>query len=208
VFPQGTQAGGGSAGLFRVPETGGQPETLLGAKTGTVYRWPHFLPGGQILFTASRGIASGDAEIRVFDATAGGSSVLVEGGIHAQYAASGHLVFGRNGALLAVPFDPKRLSVDGPPIPVLDGVKEKVNDTIDFSLSRDGSLAYITDGEGMDDHRVFEGRASRNLARWPLACLFDQHLRASRGLCAELSRRRPGQVADIGRGRTRTGVVQ
>jgi serine/threonine protein kinase len=154
VFPQGTRAGGGSAGLFRVPETGGQPETLLVAKAGTVYRWPHFLPGGQILFTASRGIASGDAEIRVFDSTTSRSKVLVRGGNHAQYAATGHLVFGRNGALQGVPFDPDRLSVDGPPISVLDGVKEKVNGTVDFSLSRDGSLVYITDGEGMDDRRV------------------------------------------------------
>jgi serine/threonine-protein kinase len=154
VFPQGTRAGGGSAGLFRVRETGGQPETLLVAKPGTVYRWPHHLPGGRILFTASRGIASGDAEIRVYDSKASDSTVLVEGGNHAQYAASGHLVFGRNGSLLAVPFDPGRLSVDRPPISVLDGVKEKVNGTVDFSLARDGSLAYITDGEGMDDRRV------------------------------------------------------
>ena len=35
---------------------------------------------------------------------------------------SGHLVYIRNGTLLAVPFDLKRLETSGPPVPVLEGV--------------------------------------------------------------------------------------
>jgi serine/threonine-protein kinase len=62
------------------------------------------------------------------------------------------LVYARAGELLAVPFDLRRLEVTGPPVSVLEGVGMKPSSgTADFSLSGDGSLAYVPGGSGVGE---------------------------------------------------------
>jgi hypothetical protein len=73
------------------------------------------------------------------------TKVVLENVGIARFAASGpkglgHLVFARNGALFAVPFDASGVDILGAPVRVLEGVRESA-----FGFSRSGTLAYEWD---------------------------------------------------------------
>ena len=141
------------AGLFRGPAAGGDPETLttLDAERGeTGHAWPEVLPGGTaVLFTIDHGGAGIEGmELAVLDLGTMEQKVLLSGGSHARYAATGHLVYGANGTLRAVPFDLARLAVTGDPVPLLEGVMTAPNGAVQFSLSADGSLVYVAGDAG------------------------------------------------------------
>ena len=76
-------------------------------KSEISYTCPKFLPGGKALFFDVSG------QIRVLLLQTGEQKVVVDGGINAYYAPTGHLVYLRRGALLAAPFDLARLEVTG-----------------------------------------------------------------------------------------------
>jgi Tol biopolymer transport system component len=109
------------------------------------HRWPEFLPDGDtVLFTADKGGRFEEASISTVSLTTGEQKILVEGGTHARYAASGHIVFARDGALFAAPFDVARLEVMGQPERVLDGVMtDTQTGAAHFALSDEGSLIYV-----------------------------------------------------------------
>ena len=104
--------------LFRVPAAGGDPErltTLDAARGELTHRFPQALPGSNaVLFTshtALTGLENGNIE--VLDLQTGQRKVLLRGGFDARYVPTGHLVYARQGALHAVPFDLGRLEVQG-----------------------------------------------------------------------------------------------
>jgi Tol biopolymer transport system component len=132
-----------------VPAAGGEVRTLLrpDVKNGErCYRSPQYLPGGKaILFTIGKENTDtfDDAQIAVLTLETGQKKILIEGGMAARYSPTGHLVYARNGGLLAVPFDLKKLAVTGRPFPVADGVFMSVNAGMAaFSLSTNGDLIY------------------------------------------------------------------
>ena len=100
------------AGLSRVSAEGGVVETLTTPDFESrekTHRAPHALPDGKaVLFT--RGSADidsfDDASIAVLELETGEQRILVEGGMspHITFS-SGHVVYARAGAVLAVPFD-------------------------------------------------------------------------------------------------------
>jgi serine/threonine-protein kinase len=135
--------------LFRVPASGGGPQLLLKvdeARGERFYRHPSFLPSGKaIVFTI--GMADNysydDAEIGALSLETGEKRILVQGGSSAKYSPSGHLIYARDGKLLAVPFDPEALKVSGEPFPVADGVFMSANTGMAaYSISREGRLVY------------------------------------------------------------------
>jgi serine/threonine-protein kinase len=70
--------------------------------------------------------------------------MLIEGGSFVRYSPTGHLIYSREGELLAVPFDAGRLEVTGPPTRLLDGVsRETSSGAVHFGISRDGTLMYV-----------------------------------------------------------------
>ena len=137
----------GDTGLLRVPAAGGDPEVLttLDAEQGEInHRWPEILPGGDaVLFTIVKGPGAGNMEIAVLDLATGERKVLVRGGSNPLYALTGHIIYGVDGTLLAVPFDLDRLEVTGEPVPVLEGVMTDPSGAVEFTLSADGSLVYV-----------------------------------------------------------------
>ncbi len=140
----------GASALDRVSANGGTPQvltTLDASRRETSHRLPEVLPGGRaVIFTvkADDTASFDEARIEAVSLEAGARSVLISGGTSARYAASGHLIYGRAGALWAAPFDPVRLKVTGPSMAVLDGVSVSgVYGNADFSISADGSLAYV-----------------------------------------------------------------
>lgn len=157
-------------GVLRVPAAGGTPEliTRVDSKNNErLHRAPELLLGGKaVLFTVGMWDIDSydDARIAVQSLDGGKHKILIEGGINAHYSPSGHLVYTRSGALLAVPFDLEKLAVTGPPVPVVDGVLQSVTGgTAHFSLSPNGTLAYVA-GTGVGASRLpvwvdREGRA-------------------------------------------------
>jgi serine/threonine-protein kinase len=137
--------GGGPSrtrGLFRVPQTGGEAETLV--DTGEDLFHPVPLPDGSgVLFTALRSL--GDADVRLLDLETGEARTLLSPGVHARYVPTGHLVYGHaSGTLMAVPFDLRRHKVTGSPAPVLPEVAvSTANGATQFAVSDGGTAVYL-----------------------------------------------------------------
>ena len=142
------------AGLFRGPAGGGESTVLTtpDAERGEIgHFWPEVLPGGEaVLFTVVRGSGAENMELAVLDLATLERKVLLEGGSHAHYAATGHLVYMADGTLRAVPFDLARLEVTGAPVPLLEGVITNPTGVALFSVSADGSLLYAAGGGGQE----------------------------------------------------------
>ena len=150
-------AGSGATGLEnrgmeRVPALGGrvEPVTRLdSARKEMAHRFPVMLPGGRgVVFVIYLGALydAQSAEIGVVDLKTGKHRTLLQGAT-VQWSPTGHLLVVRaDGALLAVPFDPKRLELTGPPTPLLDGVNVEDLSSSDIALSTSGTLMYEAGG--------------------------------------------------------------
>ncbi|MDX1385724.1 MAG: hypothetical protein R3190_18880, partial [Thermoanaerobaculia bacterium] len=98
------------------------------------------------------------------DLDAGTARPLLENAMNPTLSASGHLVFFRgrselsqdayftDGALWAVPFDPGRLTIQGQPVPVENGVRGSNSGAGQYSIADDGTLAYVA-GTGEEPRR-------------------------------------------------------
>ena len=139
-------------GLFRVSATGGEERELLtNLEEGeSGHHWPEILPGGDtVLFTVEKGPGAANREIAALNLETGERKLLIPGGSNPHYAASGHIVYGQEGTLRAVPFDLNEVEVTGDPIPVLEGVVTQAKGDAHFSLAKDGTLVYVP-GTGGD----------------------------------------------------------
>ena len=131
------------------------------------HHWPQILPSGRdVLFTIWAGAPSWDqAQLAVADLETGQYRVIYEGGAHGRYAASGHLVFWRAGALMAAPFDRDTLAV-GEAVSVVEGVRLWVeNGSANFALSDNGVLAYVPGGADAFAESFVVDRAGQELLR-------------------------------------------
>jgi Tol biopolymer transport system component/tRNA A-37 threonylcarbamoyl transferase component Bud32 len=133
--------------IQQVPVAGGTPQPLTHLEKGeTSHRWPEFLPGGKgVLFAA--GTSAGDfsnAQVAVESIGAGERRNLAQGGTNPRYALSGHLVYAQMGNLMAMLFDPQRLTGTGAAVPVVDGVTESISGGAQYSFSDTGSLVYVS----------------------------------------------------------------
>ncbi|HET9385674.1 MAG TPA: protein kinase, partial [Gemmatimonadales bacterium] len=146
-----------SGPLYRVPAAGGEraavpwQEVQSGAYTG---RWPVFLPDGRhYLFFVSPGtivLGSLDSTDR---------KELLQADSHALYA-SGHLLFQRQGTLLAQKFDVGRLELTGDVVPVAEQLSIPVSAFGRFTTSDAGVLAYRTDEAFYTELRWFDRRGA------------------------------------------------
>jgi eukaryotic-like serine/threonine-protein kinase len=156
----GTGTGGGGAwgpdgwiyfdspnGLSRIPADGGASELLIPYDSATReigHAWPDALPNGKgLLYRARRNLDPADFDIVAFDLATRERHVLTKG-LLARYVAPGYLVFLRaDGALLAAPFDPEKLTLTGPTVPLFEGVMTKPFGSADIAVSPTGTLAYV-----------------------------------------------------------------
>lgn len=112
------------------------------------------LPDGQtVLFTeVALNLRWEDAHVDAINLTTKQRKTLLTNATDARYSPTGHLVFVRNAALLAVPFDATRVEVTGPPVPLLAGIMHSTNapnssDEVgmgQFALSASGLLLYAS----------------------------------------------------------------
>jgi eukaryotic-like serine/threonine-protein kinase len=138
---------GQQKGIMRVSANGGTPEVLAAAGAGETLRGPQMLPGGRaVLFTVSNGNVD-EQQIAVQPLDGGARKTLIDGGTSGQYLPTGHLVYGVQGVLMAVPFDLSSLSVTGGPVVLVEGVSRSQGATsgsaVQFSVSATGALAFV-----------------------------------------------------------------
>ena len=150
---------GTATGLFRIVAAGGEPDTLtwLDRESGEIsHRLPHALPDRRVvLYTAVSNTESRVklADMRVYAQTLDSQErvLIAEKAADARYLPTGHIVFAREGSLVAVRFDPDRLEVSGPEVTVLEGVRQSVNtgwtrrETLaaHFDVAASGELVFV-----------------------------------------------------------------
>jgi serine/threonine protein kinase/Tol biopolymer transport system component len=148
------------AGLMEVPAGGGVAVAVTAVNTASgevSHRLPHVLPGGDaVLFTitTNRFPRWDEAQIAVYSRRTDTTKVLVAGGADARYVSSGHLVYVREGLLLAVPFDLQRLELSGGPVGMVADVMQAAYfrgqpedaGASQFAMSSTGTLVYVTGG--------------------------------------------------------------
>ena len=134
---------GAYTALSVVHAGGGTPEpltTLDHAAGETSHADPHILPDGRtLLITVAR---QGGSWIDALDLPSGRRTRIVEG-FAARYAANGYLVLSRGANLLGAPFDPSRLELNGPVVPLIEGVATESTGARHFAISPSGTLAYV-----------------------------------------------------------------
>ncbi|MDA2935056.1 serine/threonine-protein kinase [Acidobacteria bacterium AH-259-D05] len=141
--------GQGSEGIFQVSAAGGTKELLISVDStkSEEGHGPQLLPGGRaVLFTLGSGGSWDEAQILVQSLETGERKVLINGGTDGRYVPTGHLVYAREGTLLAVSFDLARLEVTGSAVPIAEGVTQAFSNftgAAHFSFSGLGSLVYV-----------------------------------------------------------------
>jgi len=153
----------GSSGsvLRRVSTDGGSVTPVTGMDPqNAVQQWPSFLPDGQhfLFYSASaRAIFVGSVDSVE-------AKRLVPSDSNAVFAPPGHILFVREGSLLAQRFDVARLEVMGDPRPVVERVAWSVApwNLGAFSVSRTGTLTYRLGGGSRTQFAWFD-RSGREL---------------------------------------------
>ncbi|MDQ3244492.1 MAG: serine/threonine-protein kinase, partial [Gemmatimonadota bacterium] len=129
---------GVSGPVYAVGAGGGDAQRLTrleGSEIG--HRHPQILPDARTLLFETGG------RIYAVDLTTGRRAVLAPG-TSPRHAASGHLIFGRGTTLLGARFDPARLTLTGPAVPLVEGVaRAGAPEMLHYSISRSGALAYV-----------------------------------------------------------------
>ena len=144
--------------VMRVRAGGSAPETLVDIKKGEQARGPQLLNDDALLLVVRSGASVvptsewDQAEIVVHSLASGERRTLTRG-TAARVLPTGHLVFMQRGAMMAAPFDLRRLMLTGPAVPVIEGVLRATtggpagggNSLGDahFAVSDSGTLAYV-----------------------------------------------------------------
>ena len=128
------------SGLWMASAAGDDLRQLTVPAPEERHELPQILPGGRaVLFTVLSTRTPARAAIHVFDT--GETRDLFEG-IGARFVSSGHVVFGRQGQLWAVAFDPVSLRTRGSARPVRDDVAFSPTGYPQFSVGGN-LLAYV-----------------------------------------------------------------
>lgn len=142
-----------------VPAAGGAPVALTQLRPGEKsHRFPHALPDGRtVLFvTGTSALRSfDDATIEAVDVATGARKPITTGGAP-RFVPPATLLVPRAGQLLALPFDPVRVEVTGPPRVVLDDLLTAPATGAPLFDANGPTLAYV-----VGDPRSFERVVTR-----------------------------------------------
>jgi Tol biopolymer transport system component len=142
-------AGGGGARIYSVAATGGdaRPLTTLDTARGEQsHHTPQFLPDGhRFLFLVGAGDQEASGLYLASLETPDERHQVAPGWVHRAYAA-GHLLFVRDGTLLAQPFDAERGEASGEPVTVASAVAAWTSNPGMgwFAVSPAGTLASLS----------------------------------------------------------------
>ena len=154
-----------NTGIMKVPSGGGTPSavTTLDRSKGEIsHRWPQVLPGGKaMLLTVWTGPARDNKSIQVLRLDTGSRETVANGGDTGRYVRSGHVLFGRLDALMAVPFDVEQLTTTGAAIRTGETVRIG-QEGASYAVSDEGTLVHLPgDEHRLDARLVWVGRDGR-----------------------------------------------
>ena len=147
---EGTILFGSPSGVFRVSQEGGTPEAITTVDPSeSGHLWPRFLPDGRhFLFLAKSGDASKSGVYAAAIDSKDRTRVLAVD-TNVAYTDPGAIVFERDGAVYAQPFNADTLAFSGEPTRIADEVTfESSIGKGDFDVSRNGVLIYYVSGTG------------------------------------------------------------
>lgn len=151
-------------GLYRVSANGGTPEAVTHPdleRKEFNHSTPSALPRGLgVLFTIMASNFDVRPSVAVLDIASRVWKVLVEDASDARYVPTGHLVFLRQGKLMAIPFNLDKLKVEGQPVAVIESVLHALNATAgvlnsgagQFCISPSGAMIYAAGGIFPDEN--------------------------------------------------------
>ena len=133
--------------LWRVSASGGPAKQLTSLDTTRhelSHSFPAVTPDGRVVFTAvATGGSRSATHIEAVSVDSGERYTVVESGTAPVSTPSGHLVFFRDAALLAMPFDPDRRQPTRPAVRAVDSVYATISGSALFAVSNSGSLVYM-----------------------------------------------------------------
>jgi Tol biopolymer transport system component len=133
-------------GLWTVSSSSGKPVALVEEAPDTRVLSPQILPDGKtVLFTELSAGNAENAHVVAVDVATKQRKTILTNAADARYSPTGHLLFVRNAALLAVPFDASRLEV-GAPVPLIAGIMQSTNAPNGSDETAMGQLALSTSG--------------------------------------------------------------
>ncbi len=147
-----------SEGLWRIPAGGGDPIRLTtpDQKEGELgHWWPQVLPGGEAVLFTVWSTTINDSQVALLLRKTGERRALITGASFARYSSTGHLLYAQSGALVAAPFDLKRLEIRDPRILVLEDLRHRTGNGYAFySFSHNGLLCYSAGSEWSAKRRL------------------------------------------------------
>ena len=155
--------GGGGKPLRRVSAEGG--ETTLATEFGpaeTTHDYPEFLPDGRhFLYMSRHGGTPEDWDVFVGRLDSNERHLLP--GLHAgvRYSPTGHLLYLREGTLIAHPFDVDRRELNGNAFAIAEGGDGGPHPPL--SVSTNGSLAYLREPTRFDSRLAWFDRSGKQL---------------------------------------------
>jgi eukaryotic-like serine/threonine-protein kinase len=154
--------------LWTVPANGGtsrQLTTLDAARHEVLHCDPAVLPGTRVVLFSSLTSDAGTERIEAVSLDGQKRNVVMEHAVTPVWSPTGHLLFGRDGAVWAVPFDERSATTNGTAVPVIPaGVVCTVRSgSLGFQLSSIGDLVFVP--ADFDSKRVVSvGRDGSELA--------------------------------------------
>jgi len=151
--------------LLRVSADGGVPErlTALDSSLGEVaHRDPHYLPSGKaVLFTAVNGLL--ELEVAAFSFESGRVSRLALGMTPLSGPAGRVLYVTPDGSAVAQAFNQRTLTLAGAPKSIAEGIAIAGGVIASYTVSSDGSLAYLSESHRGDQLMAVDRHGERRL---------------------------------------------
>jgi eukaryotic-like serine/threonine-protein kinase len=153
--------------LYRVPEAGGIATVIADAPANVDYLFPQFLPDGHhFLFVA---ISMGQIElpdaasfiVKVGSLDSNKTTTLLEGTSNALFAKPGYLFYEEAGNLMVRAFDDRSLKFTGHAERIAENVHNPGYSWTPFSVSQNGTLAYLEAGTGQAEMTWFDSKGQK-----------------------------------------------
>ncbi|NIM00151.1 MAG: protein kinase [Acidobacteria bacterium] len=136
--------------IWRIPATGGRDEPVLEPipelGISEIVR-PTILPGSNVLLFEIGYVRFGGVGVASLET--GEVLKITDNGADPFWSATGHIVFGRESTLFAVPFDKDRFEITGRETHVLQGVRVENAGAVQAAVSRTGMLVHAPSASTM-----------------------------------------------------------
>ncbi len=156
--------GSGADPIYRVSAAGGTPTVAAkpeASRKETQVGWPEFLPDGRHFLYMATGQKAEDNAYRIGSLDSAETKTLAPAQTLVTYSPPGYLLFVRDKTLVAQPFDAKAGKTTGEPVPLAEHIGTNSVGLANFSVSRDGTLAYRAGESG--DRLVWVDRGGKEI---------------------------------------------